>query len=264
MYRVAICLHGLVGNITGKSYKNESGAAAVLKIAGEHWYDHIVKPQENTQVDFFAHSWSVDIHDKIEKVFKPKVIYTEPERTFIIPDHVKAVHHCKTTGKSVPDPQRAQAHYHRWFSCKQSVAYKKQYEEKHDFKYDAVMVARYDLAWKKTIFFKDHDQKYLWISKWWRPSVGSPVSPTVKIKDLWFFSSSKNIDDFSTMYDHLDDYTKKENSGRHKLMGISSHYLMPYHMMKLNLTPQHVLLAKNNHRDSDFPVVRHEYFDAKI
>ena len=38
--------------------------------------------QENTEVDFFTHSWSVGLEEDIVSGFKPKKYLIEPERTF--------------------------------------------------------------------------------------------------------------------------------------------------------------------------------------
>ncbi len=59
-YRVAICLHGLVGNAVGKSYNSYDGAKEVLKLSVKHWFDHVVNVQENTDVDFFTHKRRTD------------------------------------------------------------------------------------------------------------------------------------------------------------------------------------------------------------
>ena len=127
------------------------------------------------------------------------------------------------------------------------------------------MCARYDLAWMKGPQFKEHCQDYFYVSNWYDKS-GRNTSPTThKCKDLWFFSNSKNIDKFSSLYDKLDKYTQPGQSKDNKVLGVSSHYLMTHHLNQLKLPAKQVLQAnKSDERNSDFPVVRLKYFDAKI
>ena len=249
-YKVAICLHGLVGNAIGKSYNSYEGGKEVLKLSIKHWFENVVNVQENTEVDFFTHSWSVELEEDIVSGFKPKKYLIEPERTFKIPKHV--------TGTE----NRKQAHWHRWYSCQQAVKMKKDYEEKNNFIYDCVMFARYDLAWSKAPRFKEYDQNKFWVSNWYNRGIMTPAS--YKCKDFWFFSNSDNIDKFANLYDNLDKYTLPGASGQNAKLGVSSHHLTSYHLNKLKFPIGYTLKArKENDIDCDFPVIRYVYFKSK-
>ena len=251
-YKVAICLHGLVGNSVGKSYDSYDGAKEVLRLSVKHWFENVVNVQENTEVDFFTHSWSVGLEEDIVSGFKPKKYLIEPERTFEIPKHV------------VGTEDRKQAHWHRWYSCQQAVKMKKDYEEKNNFIYDCVMFARYDLAWTKAPKFKEYDQNKFWVSNWYHKNGKVPAK--YKCKDFWFFSSSANIDKYANLYDNLNKYTLPGASGQNGVLGVSSHHLTSYHLNKLKFPVGYTLKATSQQLDTDcdFPVIRYVYFKPKI
>lgn len=237
--RIAVCLFGLVGNIVGKSGTSTIGADQVLKLSYKHWDDKIIK--ENTQIDFFIHSWSCDLQSEIDGLFKPVLSKYEPQRTFDIPEHI--------TGTDL----RKQSHYSRWYSTQQSMKLKRQYEEKHDFRYDWVMSARFDIAWKKPVKFDRFTNKRFYYGGWDRDG-------SIKVIDFWFFSNSINMDNFCDLYDSIDDYAIDNKNSRQ----ISSHSLASRRMDKLGFKTK--LIFKYGHftdpTKSDYPLVRYEYFKA--
>ena len=253
MSKLAICLHGLVGNSIGKSCDGDRDDKKVLDISHEHWAQYILNPQLNRdwEVDFFIHTWSTSLEEEIKSLFKPKLIISEDQPKFNIPEHIRG------------SDSRKHAHYCRWYSCKKSVDLKSSFEKDNNFAYDSVMCARFDIAWQKKIVFEKHDQDKFWVPHWGIPASKKPV---VKFKDFWWFSSSKNINSFSTLFDHLEEYNRPDSDcGYNKKLGLSSHFMMAYHLKKIGLTFGQTLQAARSGEDhkGDCPLVRYKYFDAQ-
>jgi hypothetical protein len=247
MSKLAICLHGLVGNSIGKSCDSESDDKKILDLSYKHWADYIIGPQLNRgwEVDVFVHSWSVGLEQEIKDSFNPKLMTLEDQPEFEIPEYIRGTE------------SRKHAHYCRWYSCKKSVELKSLHEKNNNFIYDSVMCARFDIAWLKKIIFEKHDQSKLWIPRW------AKKKPERKLKDFWWFSSSKNIDAFATLFDHLGEYNRPESDCEFNVeLGISSHYMMPHHLRKIGLPFGLVLEAANDWR-GDCPLVRYKYFKAE-
>ena len=184
---------------------------------------------------------------------------------------------------------RKQTHYSLWYSRKKAVELKSQYEKEHGFKYDCVMLARFDLAWQTDLVFEDYDQEYFWSQAWpkkvlngkkikdvdyWKlkdkPSFkdhqwetvwwGYPRKPSAGVLGMWFFSNSEAIDKFVTLYDHLDEYSKPGNCPLDSDGRMSAHMQIPYHLEKLNMLDK-LKFCKNWH--DDCPSVRRFYFKTR-
>jgi hypothetical protein len=241
--RHAICLHGLVGNIKGKSSEFDVGADKVLELSYYHWIEHII---ENNNADVFIHSWNTELSDKINNMFNPKRAVYDKQIKFDIPDYVMG------------EENRKQAHYSRWYSTKKVAKLKEKYEKENNFKYDMVMVARFDIAWNKSISFDALNPNIMYYGGWDR-------NGNTKIKDFWFISKSKNIDNFSKLYNNLDEYNIPGNCTINKKLGISNHRLSKYHIDYLNLKTDTILLCQDNidASKSDYPLIRYKYFGAK-
>jgi len=75
--------------------------------------------------------------------------------------------------------------------------------------------------------------------------------------DQWFFSNSKNMDQFVTLFDHLDEYTKPGHCPHDVSGSISSHRLSFYHLHKIGLVDK---LKFTLHLHDDFPLIRRWIF----
>jgi len=246
-HRVAICLSGLVGNSKGKSHDHEDDDSKVLELSIPHWNFFT----SNYECDYFIHTWSGHLKQDIINGLKPVDIITQDQPSFDIPKYVPGSF------------ERKHAHWCRWFSIKESVRLKQEHEEKNNIRYDSVIVSRFDLAWAKQIDFKYLDMNKMWLPRWFEN--GNLVDPiNYKCKDYWFLSSSKNIDKFSSLYDSLNTYTKTGACRINTAMGVSSHYLAAYHIKNLGIEVGHVLEARDNFLNCDFPVIRFKYFSANI
>src|SRR3989344_8811559 len=67
--RVAFCLYVVVGGIKGKSGDNKSSSEEILEIGFKDYKKHIFSLNKN--VDIFIHTWSRDIKEEINRLYKP-------------------------------------------------------------------------------------------------------------------------------------------------------------------------------------------------
>lgn len=140
MIRSALCLHGLVGNISGKSGEIIVHPEIVLKLAYKHWKKYVIK---DNNPDIFIYCWNTNLSELILKLFKPVSSSFEDQIKFDLKDFIPG------------SESRKQAHYSRWYALYKVNELKRNYEIKNDFKYDYVMNARFDIAWKKSIIFNE-------------------------------------------------------------------------------------------------------------
>ena len=93
---------------------------------------------------------------------------------------------------------------------------------------------------------------------------GYPYQKEGGLADLWFFSSSENIDKFTTLYDHMDEYTKPGRCPTSPKVGVSNHYLATYHLKRTDLINKLRFVFKHLSKDQVDPLVRVKYFNSKI
>lgn len=238
--RIAICLHGKVGNIVGKADSSSAGESEVLALAAKHYREYM------PEADYFIHSWNTNLKEQIIDEFNPKGYIIEQQKEFDIPDYV------------LGSDERQQGHYSRWYSAKQVSKLKRKFEKRNK-PYDAVMLARFDIAWKKTIDFKKLDLKAITVGGWYRTN-------TAKVKDFFFISNSKGIDRFTELYDNLEYYTKSHNNLSNGKYGVSSHKLAKTHMRYIGAPVKTVLYCGDDldASASDYPLIRYQYYGATI
>jgi hypothetical protein len=158
--------------------------------------------------------------------YKPKLYKTEPQKIFYntVPGHSK----------------RVQAHYSKWYSTKIVNGLKQQYEKENNFRYDYVMLSRFDMIWNVDVIFNNLNKDIFYIPgsikhkvPWGWPNNKSGLP--YEIDDLWCISNSENMDNFCNIYDLINTYIEKEGCPTFK--GISNHMLSFFHLKKLNLIP---------------------------
>ncbi len=271
--KVAICFNGLVGSTKGKSEQLIGDFNTCFEISSKLYKEHIL---EKNDVDIFVHSWSTDLEEEILEAYNPKKYIIEEQLKFDIPEYIEPVG---------SDYVRKHTHYSLWNSRKKVIQLKSEYEKENNFKYDCVMLARFDMAWQTDLIFEEHDPQYFWTQKWpkkilnghmlkdidyWRLSDqnldfetqwwGYPHNDE-GLLGMWFFSNSENIDKFVTIYDLLGEYSKPnvcptDESGR-----ISAHRQSLYHLEQIGLLDKLRFCEKNWH--DDCPTVRRKYFKEK-
>ena len=182
--RIAFCLYGLVGSATEKY---GLGADIDYRI-GHHLNEKYIFDKNDT-IDVFIHSWSTDYEKGLVDVYKPKNYIIEKQIDF----------------KQISVRQNSIAS--RWYSLAMTNQLKSVYEEKNNFKYDWVMLSRFDYVFNKNLIFKDLDNKYFYISHIMECIGGPCVCDAWEMySDPWFFGNSSDIDLFSTMYEKWGTY----------------------------------------------------------
>ena len=272
--KTAICFNGLVGSTKGKSQELIGDFDKCFEISSDLYKKHII---DKNDVDIFVHSWSTGLEKEIVDTYKPKKYIVEEQKIFKIPEYI--THHNET---------RKQTHYSLWYTRKEVMKLVEEYEKENNFKYDCVMLARFDLAWQTDLIFEEYDQKYFWVGKWpkkwfqgkelsdleyWKISDGGKYSSQFEttwwgyphndqgLLGMWFFSNSENMSKFTTLYDCLDEYSLPNRCPLDVAGQISAHQQSLYHLEQLGLKDNLRFTEKNWHDDA--PTVRRRYFKEK-
>ena len=279
--KTAICFNGLVGSTYGKSHDLQGDFKKCFEISSTLYKEHII---DKNDTDIFVHSWSTNLENEIINTYKPKKHLIENQIIFDIPDYV------------IGDTDRTQSHYSRWCSAKKVIDLKIEYEKENNFKYDCVMLARFDLAWQSDLIFDEYDHKYFWTGKWPKKILNGRMLSDLEYWELsdtpyirtstgitypcnfdtvwwgyphtdggllgtWFFSSSKNMNKFSKLFDNLNEYTKDGNCSNDDAGRVSNHQLSLYHLKQINLINNLKFCEKNWH--DDFGTVRRRYYKTR-
>jgi len=223
--KIAYTLNGLIGGIGNSKNMNVdlgdygTESSLVLRYVSKFLKKYVL---DNNDVDIFLFSWEVDKEEEFKKYLNPKKMKLIPQIDFEIPEHLK--------GKN---DKRVIAHYSRWYGVKEVMKLKKEYEEENNFKYDLVVNARFDLCYNRLFDFGSLPTNEFHIPIHPdRPTYGWP-SENPEILDHIFASSSENMDKYSNLFDKLDEYTLPGQCPQWNT--ISNHFLMVWHLWKLNL-----------------------------
>jgi hypothetical protein len=269
--KTAICFSGLVGSTRGKSQELVGDFKKCFEISSALYKEHII---DKNDVDVFVHSWSTGLEKEILETYKPKKHIIEKQIVFDVPDY-------KILAKT--PAVRKQTHYSLWYSRMMANKLKSEYEQENNFKYDCVMLARFDLAWQTDLIFEQYDQNFFWTQRWpkkvlnangrmlsdveyWQVfDKGFPMHTQWwgypynehGLLGMWFFSNSKNIDKFVTMYDKLNEYSLPNRCPLDSAGNMSAHQQCLYHLKQLDMI-DNLKFCKNWH--DDCPSVRRRYF----
>lgn len=244
--KIALCLHGLVGSIKGKSYQLAGGSYDVLYKAYEHNKNFILSTPVS-DIDIFVHSWSTECKDAIIDLYQPKKFIIEPQINFKIPSYI------------IADHSRAFAHLSRWYSFKQVNQLKSEHEIETSSTYDLVLNQRFDLCWNIAVDFESIDTSKL--------IVGSSRLDTSKYwQDQWFIANSNNLDKLSTLYDMIPKYMDAGGplTSKQQYAGISSHQLIRHHALTIGLTPVFKYSFGYQGEKNDYTEVRRQYYGDNL
>jgi len=185
MNKYALCLMGLIGGSDGSF---GGGSTIDYVRCYDHYRKYILR---KSGVDVFIHCWEPKYQQRLVELYQPKKFVFEKQRKF---------------SKSL----KVQNGFSRWYSSKRTLELKKQYEQENNFKYDLVMVGRFDTMWLKPVDFSKFDPQYFWASNYnTYPGYHDAVryeknNHSLKLKhlqDIWFFSNSDLMDYFGTLFD---------------------------------------------------------------
>ncbi len=213
--KIALCLSGYFGSLTDSTSKGDDGF--------QHIKRHIL---DGNDVDVFYHSWEPELKSKLDTMYHPKSSISEPQIDF---EKIAYEHNVgkkdldkfnklgtwtldSKTGTGYASPGRVLSHY---YSVQKSIELKHEYEIEHNFKYDCVVKSRFDLgrinrntsgngggnpyACQCINFDPTLDMSHLYMAYWDLFNEGPA--------DMWFYSSSENMDVFLKLYEKtLTDY----------------------------------------------------------
>ena len=227
--RIALCLHGLSGSINNSTNKFGYGKTLSKEYAYRHYKKHIIDINEN--VDIFLHSWSINYKDILINLYNPiNSLFEEQEyfnrnKNYI--EHKKGIFSVESRVNSI-------------LRCLKLV---KQNEIKNNFKYDFVMITRFDVALLTDIIFEKLPLNKFIISHW--NDRGNTNNILKGIYDMWFIANS------TILYDFFNECNKNYN------LTSSAHIHWRLIITKLNIKPIYYLFV-----GKDFELVRRLYYDG--
>ena len=207
--KTAVCLYGLFTHHFPDS--------------GEQGHEHIKKEilKKVPDADFFCHSWDVQKTQLITDWYQPKNWVIEHQIDFT--EKVNAI----DLERYLYTPHRDWQYLFRAFSFyytrAKAIQLKKEYEDKHDFKYDCVISCRYDLGQRdrdqnleyyvsRINFDPGYDMSYMYSAMWNQINAG--------MADQWFYSNSENMDKFIDLYDKMSSYLTADSGYEKAVCGI--------------------------------------------
>jgi len=259
---VAVCFFGLVGGAAGK---DGYGGSLGPSIAGKLNMKNLI---EQNRADVFIHSWSTDAEEDLIDLYQPTDYLVESQLEFdhdLKPnanrdfaemarrawDFIFNRHQYEATGRK----WRAESFraHSRWYSQAQSLRLKADFEKKHGFIYDAVIVVRLDVAFYTPLDMSTYDLRYFYASNWNDAPDESSGEMNYQnhhlhrgFLDFWFFSNSSNMDRFGTLYSRINHYHP------------SPHRSSYQHASYLGLTKRYTLFRWEDHE-----MVRRKELDAE-
>ncbi len=270
--KTALCLNGLSSGrsnktIAGKISKRGEGTTPVDSTNGFNHYDeHILSKND---IDVFIHTWDTGIQDQLKEWYFPIDFMCEKQIIFD-----------ENAGKFGTTKQNC---YSKWYSTMKSVDLMREHELSNDFTYDMVMIGRFDTAWLTDVIFCEFDQEMFHCSKWRKTTTSSGrllkreyfhierkkgtkiVSEDIgwpseeRLMDNWFFSNSRQIYEFSRLFENLDSHSIKKfrnKSNDIKLVRHRSHRQCFQQLKTLGITEK-IATVFDMHDDS--PLARYIY-----
>ncbi len=196
--KIALCLHGQPRFFdAGHKYLNNIFLSKYnVDVFAHFWYD-----ENSEEKDYISAPWLdggragkpvKDLPKKLVDLYKPITYFYEPQIQFNIPRDYSSF-------GSMSPPQTLFSYF---YSVKHSSLLREGYERVHNFVYDWVVFARYDYAITTNIDFKQLNNNNFYFP--------DDVTPNEHNKEVinngFVFSSSKNMTDYSRVFDNIDRY----------------------------------------------------------
>ena len=203
--KIALCLHGYFANAGGVEASVEGFKYIKRKLLDK--YD----------VDVFIHSWDLKNKDMILSLYNPTVSLFEEQKQF--EDELSQINEedFYEPDKKAPGMYSTNSVFKAMsflYSRKDAVRLKSIHEESNGFKYDCVVLARFDLGQRgkehsqryyatNFNFHESLDMNYVYSAFWDQLNHG--------YADHWFFSNSHNMNIVSKLYDKVIQYYQKDS-----------------------------------------------------
>ena len=153
--KVAVCLSGLIGSLTGKWDKTIEDCANP-KISHKTFRECILS--YNKDVDVFIHTWSIDKKHTLIELYNPKSISAESQNLF---------NKGQLSDYGLPRRSKHKQYrfnsFSKWNSLYKTLKLKHECETDNSFKYDCVFVSRLDMIYLTPIDFAKFDMSKFYI-----------------------------------------------------------------------------------------------------
>ena len=242
--KIALCLNGMALHpgkkvVGGQMWDGKTGRRTPVEWEKglEHYQKHLFA---HNDVDVFIHSPSENAKDELIAAYSPKASLFEPDPKF----NIKGA----KVDKGYPDgiTSKTQITIARWYSIHRCMQLKREYEEANGFKYDMVMIGRFDVAWMSDVHFDQFDPNNFYASNWcvmkmqnghgirhedwflhgWDKKenkelnhvhIGYPHDPHYQaLADYWFFGGSEIMDKFGSLYTNIGDFLRSGVPSNHE------------------------------------------------
>jgi len=212
--KVALCMSGFIGN----AEKWLGGEELDYHYGHKYISDSILNQGD---IDVFIHSYSTKHEDGINDLYKPvKSVFQEN------PDFkLRGV----VTKDELPTPY-AYCLKSMWYSRKRSVELVLEHEKQNGFKYDLVLLTRFDIALFRKFEFEKYDSSKLYIAG---PILYNRTSAGLlpyKLNDMYFMANSENLKKVVDVYDTYETIAVKLNN-KWPMESVSSHTVIAFHLM---------------------------------
>ena len=202
--KVALCLHGYFKN--NDIYESFRGFEYIKR-----------KILDVCDCDVFIHSWDLKNKKHIDNLYDCKKVVFEPQIQFEREMGLIDESYFFGKDKSAPGIYEINNCFKTFsftYSRKRALELKREYEIENNFKYDCVIIARFDLGQRgkqhKTKYYATNmnfdlllDMNYLYSAYWNQLNHG--------FADHWFYSNSENMDIVGNLYDKIVDYYQPDS-----------------------------------------------------
>ena len=227
--KIAICYYGLA---KASMHTNAANLPVNYLNTYETHRNNLIIPNN---ADVFVHTWSHQYETDINEKYQPKKSIFEPQINFK-----------EEADKICKDGYRNDQNHHilsRWYSNKKVLELMKNYEEEHSFKYDLVMITRFDCFYKGEWNMKELNPNNFYIIGGWEADYSH------SLPDLCFICNSDNANKLSKMYDNIKNvYFNHNFDNQPDLWG--GHLLVRRYLGYVGLIP-HLRHYKRHHIDGD-------------
>lgn len=203
--KIALCLSGYFAN---------AGGAGASQLAYKYIEHKILK---DNNVDVFVHSWDLDHEQMVNDLYQPKSTRFEPQYQFekeLTEFDEEWFNEGFDRGSTMYRTNTIYRGLSQLCSRKRTIALKSQFEEDNNFKYDCVILGRFDLGTRgkehPQVYYATNinfdptlDMNYLYAGYWNQFNHGYP--------DHWFYSNSENMDTVGALYDAVFDYYQPQS-----------------------------------------------------
>ena len=214
--KIALCLSGLIGN----AEKWLNGPELDYNYGYQYLKDSIL---DFGDIDVFIHSYSTGHEQGLKDLYKPIKSIFEENPDFKLRGEISK--------EDLPSPY-AYCLKSMWYSRKKVVELARQHETENSFKYDLVLLTRFDIALFKKFEFNKYNTSKLYIA--------GPIAMNrlpdgrtepYKINDMYFMANSDLLYTATKVSDTYEDICVSLNP-QWPMESISSHIVITQHLIR--------------------------------